>query len=112
MLPAKNRLTKNREFSSIFKEGRSVYSGSLGLKYFSNDLGVNRVGILVGVKVSKLAARRNLYKRRLRAIFYQENKTLKQGYDLVIVTKPEIKNLSYQDLRKNFNDLLAKSGLK
>ena len=112
MLPAKNRLTKNREFISIFKKGRSIYSGSLGLKYLSNDLGVNRVGILVGVKVSKLAVRRNLYKRRLRAIFSQENKNLKQGYDLVIITKTEIKNLPYQDLHKNLNDLLVKSGLK
>jgi len=112
MLPAKNRLTKNREFSSIFKKGRSIYSGPLGLKYLSNDLGVNRIGILVGIKVSKLAVRRNLYKRRLRSIIYQENKTLKQGYDLVIITKPEIKEVSHQDLSKTLSDLLKKSGLK
>ena len=112
MLPAKNRLTKDREFNSIFKEGRSFYSGSLGLKYLKNNLGFNRFGILVGVKVSKLAVKRNLYKRRLRAIINQENRHLKQGFDLVIITKSEIKNSSYSNLIEYLNNLFKKSGLK
>ncbi len=112
MLPAKNRLTKDREFNSIFKEGRSFYSGPLGLKYLNNNLGFNRFGILVGTKVSKLAVKRNLYKRRLRAVITGENKHLKQGFDLVVITKPEIKELSYSDLIQSLSNLFKKSGLK
>jgi len=98
MLAKKCRLKKNKEFDLVFKEGKTVYGGVLGIKMRVNELGVNRFGVLLSTKVSKLAVVRNLYKRRIKSILKQEDLKIKTGYDCVAIVLPAIKNKNYQEI--------------
>ncbi len=109
MLPKKNRLTKKKDFDKVFSQGRSVYSGPLGLKFLPNNQENNRFGFLVSTKVSKLAVDRNRLKRQLRAIIDICDSDLKQGHDCVFMTKLGAIDLSFGDLEATVKKLL-KSG--
>lgn len=111
MLNSDNRLKKKKDFDKIFKSGKSRFSRIIGVKALKNNLKKNRYGIIVGTKVSKKAVKRNLIKRRLRAILINENIELKQGLDFVLIALPEIKNQSYQDMRKALCAILRRLSL-
>lgn len=108
MLEKGLRLTKNKEFDSVFKEGKSVYGRLLGIKAKKNNLEYNRYGLLISTKVSKLAVVRNKYKRRIRAIIAQENKNIKQGFDLVIIVFPLILNKKHSEVQSEIKNTLTK----
>lgn len=108
MLAKKSRLKKNKEFDQVFKEGRSVYGKLLGVKIRKNQLDINRFGILLSTKVSKLAVVRNLYKRRIKEIIRQDNFQLKKGYDCVIIVMPTIINSSYCDIKTEIKNIFSK----
>lgn len=108
MLEKGLRLTKNKEFDSVFKEGKSVYGRLLGIKAKKNNLEYNRYGLLISTKVSKLAVIRNKYKRRIKAITAQENKNIKQGFDLVIIVFPLILNKNYSEIHSEIKNTLTK----
>jgi len=98
MLAKNSRLKKNKEFDLVFKEGRTVYGGILGIKIRKNQLEVNRFGVLLSTKVSKLAVIRNLYKRRIKDILKTQDLEIKTGYDCVVIVLPTIINKSYQEI--------------
>ena len=98
MLAKNSRLKKNKEFDLVFKEGKTVYGGILGVKIRDNDLEINRFGVLLSTKVSKLAVVRNLYKRRIKDILKTQNLKIKTGYDCVVIVLPAIINKSYQEI--------------
>ena len=100
MLKKENRLTKNKDFDQVFKNGRSSYSRVLGVKAINNNLSVNRFGILVSIKVSPKAVIRNKIKRQIRAIINDELFLLKKGFDCAIVVFPLI-------LAKNYTEIEA-----
>jgi len=108
MLEKGLRLTKNKEFDSVFKEGKSVYGRLLGAKVKKNNLEFNRYGILLSTKVSKLATVRNKYKRRIKAIAFEENKSIKQGYDFVLIVFPLILNKKYSEIKEEIKNILTK----
>lgn len=98
MLAKKNRLKKNKEFDSVFKEGKTVYGGILGIKICPNNLNINRFGVLLSTKVSKQATIRNIYKRRIKDVLKHQNPQIKIGYDCVIIVLPAIINKNYQEI--------------
>jgi ribonuclease P protein component len=109
MLPRQHRLTKNKDFENVARNGRGVFGKGLGIKWLKNNLLVSRFGIVVSLKVSKKAVIRNKIKRRLRAIVWQEIKKIKSGYDIIILTKPEIKEEDYWQIKNKLEILLEKS---
>mgnify|MGYP003983313557 CR=1 FL=1 len=111
MLSSNNRLNKTKDFDLVFKKGRSIFSKNIGVKVLKNSFKINRFGVIVGVKVSKLAVERNLIKKRLRTILRQENKKLLEGYDIVLIVLPELKNLKYQEIEKMLNNIFKKHRL-
>lgn len=111
MLAKQYRLTKNKDFEKVAKEGRAVFSREIGLKWIKNDLLVSRFGIVVSLKVSKKAVIRNKLKRRLRAIIFMNLKKIKLGFDIMILSRPTINNLNYQELQDRLIQLLIKSNL-
>ena len=106
MFPKKNRLTKNKEFDHVFKKGRSSYNGIIGLKTASNDLDINRFGIIVSKKASKKAVERNKIKRQIRAII--RSKSLKKGYDCLVIALPKIESLSHEEIEKSIINNLTR----
>ena len=100
MLPAKHRLTKDKEFNNIFKKGKSSYSTTLGIKVVKNNLDYSRFGILVGVKVSKKAIVRNRIKRLIREIIHARLKELKTGYDVVIIAQAQVVDQTKEEIKQ------------
>ncbi|MFA7088025.1 MAG: ribonuclease P protein component [Patescibacteria group bacterium] len=109
MLKKINRINRDKEFDRVFKMGKSNYSKFLGVKMVKNELGTNRLGILVSTKVSKKAVIRNKIKRQIREIFYQETSKMLVGYDFVIVVFSEILEKNFEELstilKKSFDGL-------
>lgn len=108
MLNQSLRLNKNKEFDQVFQAGHSFFGIFLGIKALKNGENINKFGVLVGLKISKLAVKRNLVKRRIKSVLKKENKNLKQGYNIVVITKPEIINQNYQEIKEEISRGLSK----
>jgi len=99
MLNKKNRLRLDKDFDNAFKQGQSFYNDVFGLKLAKNNLNEFRLGVLVGLKVSKRAIRRNRIKRQIREIVRLETPKLKTGYDLVVITLPKIVDKDFPEIK-------------
>lgn len=116
MLKKINRLSKKHDFDLVFKQGKSVYSPYFVIKVLPNQLGRIRFGIVVSNKVSKRATKRNLIKRRIRAILQKGLKPNRQGIDVVILTSPRLINaqgkvLQNKQIEKELLAVLRKAKL-
>ncbi|DAB37320.1 MAG TPA: ribonuclease P protein component [Sulfurospirillum cavolei] len=95
-LRAYETLKETREYSYIYNHGKKWhYEGAL--VFYLNDT-TKRVGFTASKKVGN-AIKRNLAKRRLRAIFLDIQPTLNDGV-YVFVAKEKIHQLSYEALKK------------
>ncbi len=111
MLAKPYRLTKDKDFERLAREGRAVYGGELMLKWRLNNLKQSRFGFVVSKKVDKRAVVRNKIKRRLRAIVRENLSKIRPGYDVMILTRSEIKNLTFMQLKNKIDDLLIRAKL-
>jgi len=107
MLPAPNRLKNDVDFKKVARFGRWSRTKVLTLKYAPNRLPVARFGIVVSTKVDKRATVRNRLQRRLREILRLKLSAIKPGYDLMLICRPEAKNLSYQALEQEVLEALT-----
>ncbi len=111
MLAKENRLVKTKDFENVFKRGKFFAEDFINLKVASNNLDISRFGFIVGLKVSKKAVRRNRVKRRIREIIRLRLDKIKKGFDVVIMTKPEIVDKNYKEIERVMNNILMKSKL-
>ncbi len=113
MLSKKNRLTKKKDFEAVFKNSKTFKQGFLVLKTAKNNLGINRFGFVVSLKVSKKAVVRNRVKRRLRETVKLEikNNNKKEGIDAIFISLPEIERKSFSEIKEGAIKLLKKSGI-
>jgi ribonuclease P protein component len=106
-LSSKERLTLNKDFKRVFKEGKKIWVGRhLLIIYCPNQLGLRRLGLVVSGKIGK-AVERNKVKRLLRELFRKNKELFPEGVDLIMIPHPNLKNLSYGELlelvRKNLS---------
>ena len=111
MLAKKNRLTRNKDFEAVSKQGKSLANSLLVLKWVKNDLSYSRFGIVVSLKIDKRATRRNKIKRRLREIIRSHLDCIKSGYDFLIIARNGIKDKKFKNLKSSFLKLLKKANL-
>jgi ribonuclease P protein component len=104
MLAKENRLTKKKDFETVFSQGKGIKYGSLYLKYKKNRLKGCRFGIIVGKNYSKKAVERNKIKRRIREILKEQSA---QGLDIIVVVSPGAEN-DFEKLKGNVEKLLKK----
>jgi len=107
MLKKENRLTKKNDFERVYKKGRGLKADSLFLKILENDKNIARIGIVVSKKVSKKAVERNKIKRRIREITRKMD--LKSGFDIIIVTYPNIKEKDFNQIKDEIIYLFKKT---
>lgn len=112
MLPKEHRLTKEKDFENVFKNGVSFFTKILGIRYAKNNLNITRCGIIVSQKISKKATARNKIKRRLREILRFYINDIISGYDLIVLTRAEIADKEYEKIFKDLEYILKRTGLK
>lgn len=110
MLAKSNRLTKRGSFQYVYRNGKSVRTKTVTLKYVTGKAGV-RLGISVSNKAG-CAVVRNLIKRRMRAILRETTGCLAPCQAVFNFNASESKSAaSYEALREDMLYALSKSGL-
>ncbi len=107
MLRNENRLKKRKEFGYIYKHGESLYTKNLVLMHTVNKFKKIKVGFSISKKVGK-AFVRNLVKRRLRAIVREHMGEFVPAKNYVLIAKPTVADISYQELEKEVLQIFAK----
>ena len=112
MLPDNNRIRNNTDFKKVYRYGDLFFSQYFVLHSLKrDDQKSTRLGIVPSRKIRK-AVLRNKLKRRIREIFKQYREKIKKGYDLVLNTRSEAINASFEELKKDFEYLIKKSQLE
>ena len=113
MLSKKNRLTKSSSFKATYCQNRVVSDEFFVLfagKNKQKDDIETKIGFVVSKKIDKRATVRNKIKRQLRAILRQNLNTFVGAKNYVIVAKPSIVDLTYQQIEKEI--LISMSKIK
>ena len=123
MLQQQHRLRRMKDFDILFKEGKFVGGKLLTLKiwkidpekyprreYSTDDL---KIGVVVGVKVSKGAVKRNRLKRQMREVvrlLTKEDK-IAHGYMMALVAKPAMFGCAYEEIEQDVVNVLQRAGV-
>lgn len=107
-------LKKNSHFQRVYNNGRSKASKYLVVYWLANkkQYSVNRYGITISKKIGN-AVVRNKIKRRIKEILrkWDDNNYIKSGFDIVIITRKPVIDLSYHQIKEDLKRLLYKSSL-
>jgi len=106
-----NRLKKGKLFKETIQFGETFKGDFLILKKKKIKLKKTIIGFVVSKKVSLKAVKRNKLKRRLREAVRKMLGNIKDGYSVVFFAKKEAENKNYQQIRKEIENLIQKSGL-
>ncbi len=102
------RLRTRADFSRVMRGGRRSRHVLLHCVAWRTGADVSRIGFAVGKQVGG-AVVRNRTKRRLRMIVHEL--AWVQGFDVVIVARPEARSATYGELRDAVQDHTNRLGL-
>lgn len=103
------RLKKAREFSHIYRQGRSWANDLMVLKALPNGTdGRNRYGFTVGKRTGN-AVVRNTIKRRTREVV--RNTPTVGGWDIIFIARRGAGAADYRRLKASVTDLLRRGKL-
>lgn len=86
-------------FKEVFIGGQSVHSSLFTVKTIVKTGLPVSFSVVVSAKVAKKAVKRNLIKRRVRAVLTQLKSQLKPGSVIIVFTKSTINTASYGEIR-------------
>jgi ribonuclease P protein component len=102
------RLTKRRDFETVYRKGRSWDNKLLVLRALPNDVGASRYGFAVGKRLGG-AVVRNRVKRRLRE--GARLTPVRDGWDIVLIARKDAVDTDYHTLKGAIEELLARAQL-
>ena len=112
MPPKRGRLSRSAEFERVYRHGKSHGNRHLVLYTFPRERAEDdgsatpRLGLSVSRKVGG-AVERNKVKRLLREAFATEAPRLPAGHDVVVVARPEARELAERDGLEGIRSALA-----
>ncbi len=77
---------KNREFSRVYREGKSKADHQIVMYQFGNGLTYNRIGITVSKKIGNSVVRHRV-KRIIKEAYRLHEEEFLSGYDIVMVAR-------------------------
>lgn len=95
------RVRKRKDFLYIYKKGSRYRGKGLVLIYLSNNLNYSRMAVVASKKIGN-AVVRNRIKRRFRALYRTNKSALKGTFDLVVITEKSIRDMSSNEVHKEF----------
>ena len=112
MLSRQNRLTKRKDFDTLFKRGKLVYGRHAQMRVAKTDPShETRIAVIVSAKTEKSAVRRNRVKRQAREVLRLTLSQVKPGYDVAITLRASFVPLTYAEKRNVLLTGLSKAGL-
>jgi len=113
----RGRLSRSADFDRVYRQGRSHGNRYLVLYTFprgDDPSGEARLGVSVSRKVGG-AVDRNRVKRLLREAFAARTEALPGGQDLVVVARPDARELAEREglagVQRELDELVGKAGL-
>lgn len=96
-----------KEIKELFKKSHTIYKASeCEVRVAPRKNSFGKILLVIPKKVGS-APKRNLIRRRIKSIFYQEKLYLLQ-YDFIILCRKDILNLSFDELKNLLNNLTKK----
>ena len=102
------RLTKHRDFTVVFRDGRIWADRRLALRAGANDLDHNRYGFIVSKRIGN-AVVRNKVRRRLRESALAES--TRPGWDIIVSARTSAAQADSRQLRISLSGLLDRAGI-
>lgn len=116
--PRRGRLSRSADFERVYRQGRSVANRYLVMHTFPRPQGDEAAGTRLGLSVSRKvggAVDRNRVKRLLREAFAAEAGDLPVDRDVVLVARPQVRELADRDglvgVRAALADLVGRTPL-
>ncbi len=110
MIPKINRISKGY-FEEISKNGKGFSSPFFSIKYLKNNQEISLFAVVVSKKVSKIAPKRNLIKRRMLSVLSNHKNAIKKGFFVVFYIKPGALDQSFDQTKEGVLSALKKTGL-
>ncbi|MDD3185396.1 MAG: ribonuclease P protein component [Anaerostipes sp.] len=98
-------IRNTREFSAVYRGGKSKANKYLVMYYKENHLDYNRFGISVSKKVGNSVVRHRMT-RLLRESYRLNQPKLKKGYDIVVIVRVLGKGKNYSEIESAFLHLI------
>ena len=102
------RVKKEKDFSAIFKKGKSFANRKFVIYRLENNEQHFRVGLSVSKKLGN-AVMRNQIKRRIRHILIEHKNQLVENVDFVVIARKGVEILDYAEMEKNLLHVLKLS---
>ncbi len=90
-------LKKNKDFQTVYRQGKSYANKYLVLYVMKNETQRNRIGISVSKKVGNSVVRHHLT-RLIRESYRLQEEYFQSGYDLVVIARQSAKDITYKEM--------------
>ena len=104
-------LKKNNEFQRVYRKGTSQANRYLVMYVLENQHMKNRLGISVSKKVGNSVVRHRVT-RLIRESYRLNERSFRQGLDIVVVARPNAKDKSYQEIESALMHLAGRMKIR
>ncbi|MFO7887647.1 MAG: ribonuclease P protein component [Eubacteriales bacterium] len=105
-----NVIRKNKDFKKVYKYGKSYADRNLVFFILKNNERNTRFGITTAKRINK-AVVRNKIRRRLKHIVRENLDSVKDGYDVVVMSRVRGMDCDFKELENSFVKLGKKTKL-